>query len=57
MCRAKSCLKNLMVVFFFRVGRVMEVAAILAAILGDWADFGLILGLLLFNASLGSLEN
>jgi len=32
----------------------MEVAAILAAILGDWLDLGLIVGLLVFNATLGS---
>lgn len=32
---------------------VMEIAALLAAGLGDWIDFGVILAILLLNASVG----
>ena len=36
---------------------MIEAAALMAAIVGDWGDFAIILALLLFNAALGFFRN
>ncbi|OZJ01961.1 hypothetical protein BZG36_05130 [Bifiguratus adelaidae] len=38
------------------IAYLIEIACIIAAVVGDWIDFGIILGLLLINALIGFIE-
>lgn len=35
---------------------LLEIAAIVAAVVGDWIDFGILVGVLLLNAIIGFME-
>ncbi|WP_102224260.1 plasma-membrane proton-efflux P-type ATPase [Acidimangrovimonas sediminis] len=54
--RRQSLLKRILGYFWGPIPWLIEVAAVLSLALGDWADFGVILAMLLLNAGVGFWE-
>ncbi|CAM0138675.1 hypothetical protein VKS41_008406 [Umbelopsis sp. WA50703] len=54
--RKKNPLLKLLSFFTGAIAYLIEIACIIAAIVGDWIDFGIILALLLINALIGFIE-
>ncbi|ARE38623.1 Lead, cadmium, zinc and mercury transporting ATPase [Rhodovulum sp. P5] len=52
----KSLLSRLFGYFWGPIPWLIELAAVLSLVLGDWADFGVILSMLLVNAGVGFFE-
>ncbi|KAG2178460.1 hypothetical protein INT44_001612 [Umbelopsis vinacea] len=54
--RKKNPILKLLSFFTGAIAYLIEIACIIAAIVGDWIDFGIILALLLINALIGFIE-